>query len=906
MAITFLAEVAKQIKNKHPEGLKDIVLVFSNRRAKTFIINEFAKLYGDKPIWLPQIFSTDDFVQYLTRSSTSDTFALQLTLFEAYTHVLGKKAEPFDEFFKWAPTLLNDFDEIDQQLVDAQAIFSYLSDDKAIEVWNLNRKPLTALQSDYLHFYRNMYPIYQEYRRLLAEKKQYYRGYLYKSAANSVESNTQIHALTKIYFCGLNALLNSEKKLINHLVQMGKAELIWDADEYYLNNPLQEAGVFLREHQAKWGKIENVKSNELSKPRTIHVSGAELNTGQVVALQSVLKEKHDAGRLDKTVLVLSDESILNTVLNNLPDFVTKANVTIGYSLQFSQPALFTIELFELANQVAALQITPAILKYTLKKLLKNPIVKNHFKIDDERIHEISNQWAYDFFHHSKPKDFQLNDESVLIKLIFDSIRTPFALLYYLTNENWWKEQPVGFENNWFVNEVDDILKDVYAIAFSAPFAQSAPALSQVVTSRLKAKKIPFEGSPTGELQIMGILETRNLDFEDVIMLSVNEGILPEQSSNKSFITNDIKRMFGLPLYMHREAVFSYHFYRLLQRASNVHLFYNSSKTENSSGEPSRFILQLMHEWSNEERKIIHRKFKSTYSDSLSSEPAFPINESALERLHKWLSTGISFSALNTFAKCSLQFYFKYILKIVTADEDDSDDIVLGNLIHKALENVYGKWINQSVEPEWLEKVDALQELKLAAQHIQMPSFADGKMAILFDAAVYLFQKTIDFDLNKVKKGDELVILSLESKFSRIYKLKSGFEVKIDGKIDRVDLLNDTVRLIDYKTGAVTKKLSLKAEDALNTTDKDKEKQLMVYRWVTQSEYPTAESMIYPIQNLSDNEAVLQAEHSILMSKMDEFLNLTVENMLSTDTAFVQTDNHKTCEFCDFASICKRD
>jgi ATP-dependent helicase/DNAse subunit B len=345
---------------------------------------------------------------------------------------------------------------------------------------------------------------------------------------------------------------------------------------------------------------------------------------------------------------------------------------------------------------------------------------------------------------------------------------------------------------------------------------------------------------------------------------------------------------------------------LLQRAKNVHLLYNSSKTENSSGEPSRFILQLIHEWSNEERKIFHRKFKSTYSDSLNSEPAFPINENVLQRLQKWLSSGISFSALNTFSKCSLQFYFKYILKIVSADEEDSDDIVLGNLIHKALENVYGKWINQTVKAEWLEKVDALQELKLAAQHIQMPSFADGKMAILFDAAVYLFQKTIDFDLKKLKKGDKLVILSLESNFSRIYKMKSGFEVKIDGKIDRVDLLNNTVRLIDYKTGAVTKKLSLKAEDALNTFEKDKEKQLMVYRWVTESHYPSAESMIYPIQNLSDNEAILQADHSTLMSKMDEFLNLTVEKMLSTDSAFIQTDNYKTCEFCDFASICKRD
>lgn len=912
MENSFIKQVAGILMQACNGNFKDTAVVFSNRRAKTFLTQALIELHTEKNFWLPQIFSTDDFIQHFTRKKQADNFQLQVILYQAYAKVLGEQAEVFDEFVQWAAMMLNDFDEVDQHLTDADKLFNYLSDAKALEIWNVNGAPLTKMQKSYLVFFQNLAPIYHQFKQLLADQNMFYRGMIYKELAENIERSDELSQFTNIYFCGLNALLFSEKVIIKKLLDKGIAKLIWDTDEYYLHNSQQEAGNFLRSNEKLFGKIESLKSNAfLDQKKKIEVVAAELQSGQVNFLAEYLRTQNQKNRLNQTAVILADESIADAVLQALPQEIREVNFTVGYSLSKSVLAQWIISIFNLKAHIETNFELKIINTQLIRDVFKNKLFEVLFSDQSKEIESVVMQYQKYITHADAfDKSNQFDNKRLFNHLFVDFNSSHLNYLQVLiNNKNLVIEKLSNKSNEFlFVHEVFEALHSIFQVLSSCDQEFSANFIAKAVQSKFSEIKIPFEGKPYNQLQIMGILETRNLDFEDIIFLSTNEGVLPESNFKKSFITNDIKSIFNMPTGIDREAVFSYHFYRLLQRAQNITLVYNATRTDDISGEPSRYIMQLEKEWPLASSNLTIRNYKPIYSSNNNQIITVENNDRNLSLLKVWSEKGISFSAINTYLKCSLQFYFKYLLRLKTVENEleQTDEMDLGIIVHESLETIYRPFINTKLSlslKQSFEKLELIIE-EVIQNNFPTRDFKSGSNLLLKIAAKHLIQKLIQFDINQIEKGDEIILKGVESKLTRTYTLSNGAQVVIAGTFDRIDDYNETPRIIDYKTGVVSSTLKIKNIEDIYLFDNDKQRQLLVYKWI--SGLNNAVSGIIPLQNLKSGLKELSIDESLSIDELIEGLfTKTLEKIFNVEEYFVQTEDMNVCQYCDYNTICKR-
>ncbi len=964
---SFLEKTVQHLCSKYGEGISDLCIVLPNRRAGLFMKTHFAKNLG-QTFWAPEILATEDFVGLLAELEIADSTTLLFELYETVKTVSKDRAESFDEFSKWGQILLSDLNEIDRYLVDVEQLFGNLKDIKELETWSLNTEEgLTDFQKQYLHFWQSLGEYYHNFSKRLLDKHHSYQGLAYKIVAEHVEERVNKHPWKKIIFAGFNALNKAEEIIIEKLLNRGKAEIIWDTDSYYINDPKQEAGKFFRKYNEK-GKLKkgaSVTINNLDKnlivdenllateKKKIIVIGAAKNVAQAKLAGNIVTDlQKEYESLQNTALVLADENLLFPVLHSLPENILDINVTMGYPLKNTPIAGYFDLVFDL--HINAIKLSQGKAKYSFyhKELLSllshpytavlvsevlgatrlsvKPIIKN---IQDRNIVFAAKSTVENIISEKQPELLHI------FQPVFDYWQTPsdaIACISYLieTLKNSIIAQQAKNGANKTNLELEylfaytKILKRIQALQLDYPESIiDITTLQTIFKQIVRGSTLPFYGEPLMGLQVMGMLETRTLDFENVILLSCNEDILPSGKTVNSFIPFELKRYFGLPTYSDKDAIFAYHFYRLLQRAKNIYLIYNTESDALGSGEKSRFLTQLLYELPKVNKQVvIEEKLVSipVNVSNTSNVLSIPKTKKVVEKLIARAEKGFSPSILNIYRNCSLQFYFQAIAGLKEADEVEETigADTLGNSIHEVLEILYQPFIGKKLTVADIKEMKQLVEeltIKTFEKEYSKSEISYGKNYLTVKVALKFLNNFLDSEISSIKKcekaGTPIIVKALEQTLDTILSIGTQ-KVKLHGKADRIDTVGAAHHIIDYKTGKAEDK-ELKFTDWLELKQDAglaKSFQLLMYAWMYQKNNPIIKnnivSGIITFRELSRGLKTVKINGSDLLdvevlNNFEEQLIIILKEILDTETEFTQTPHIENCEYCAFKGICNR-
>ncbi len=706
----FLNQVAHYIEQNYKEKLDELCIILPNKRGTLFLKHHLAKAYS-KTIWLPTIISAEDFIQELSGLQNLEDIELICKLYESYKIVYGEKAEAFDSFAKWGHLILQDFNEIDRYLVDAEPLYSNLHNIKEIENWSLGQDDLTDFQKNYLEFMKHLGKIYVHFTESLLSKNESYQGLSYRQAVKTYEESAYINKYSKLIFAGFNALNKAETIIFSNLCKSGKAEILWDADKYYLNNTYQEAGLFLRRNLQTFSKKEaQFIGDHFKEPKNFEIISVPKQIGQAQTVSNILTGLLSKGIApDKIAIVLANEKLLWPVLKMLPTGVEHVNITMEYPIKYTAAfncidLLLKIQLsFETQNKQ-----NKHIYYQDFLNLLRHPFFQEYaeslgIKNNNKLINKILER-NYAFITNDLLKELYAEDYAALANVFepWKNAKQSAAVIWQILQVV--KEFQLSGELNNYksieleylhvliknFNRVNDFISDFH-------YFESLKAFKIVFNQIVGSASAAFIGEPLRGLQIMGVLETRTLDFENVIFVSVNEGVLPSGKSMNSFIPNDLKRYHGLPLYGDKDAIYAYHFYRLLQRAENTFITYDSETDTFGKGEKSRFVSQMLFEMPKYTNSVNIKEsiaLSGSFLEHRSEEIIVPKTDEALQSiLDKALSKeeykGLSPSSLSVFKDCSLKFYFRYGvgLKEPPTLEESAEANTFGSILHESLESL---------------------------------------------------------------------------------------------------------------------------------------------------------------------------------------------------------------------------
>jgi ATP-dependent helicase/nuclease subunit B len=933
----FLESVAQHIHKNYANQLDSLCVVLPNKRGGLYLKKHLAGML-DKPAWIPDIVSAEDFIEKVSGLPTASELTITFGLYDAYCTVTESNAVSFEQFLRWAPQVMQDFNEIDRYLINHQTVFENLREIKEIESWSLAKEKLTAIQNSYLDFMRVLSKVYELMKEAALQDKQAWQGLSYRVAYESILKDGFKLPYKKILFCGFNAVNLAEEKIISYLVENNIAEILWDADMYYIKDETQEAGTFLRKHFKNYSRQTNFVSDKLSStPKVIEITGVAGRMAQVAAaMQALNKIIEKDTQLQKTAIVLADETLLLPLLSALPKQIQSVNITLEY------PARIT-PLYGLYEEIiqAHLNKKPGDAFYfkDILSILYNPIIAT-------LVSDIA----------ALSKTIKKINQSNIIYLRIDLLKTWLGnihsdvelLISPFTDTKEFVSRLCSF-NEKLIQKIHDTKNRSLELETALIFQKQLNTLQQVLSmypqTSLKALKIlvkqtlapsgiPFYGEPLSGLQIMGVLETRTLDFDNIIMLSVNENVLPAGKSGTSFIPDDLKRFLQMPLYGEKDAIYAYHFYRLLQRAKNVTLIYNTETDTFGKGEKSRFITQLLSELTvkNKQATIEERILSLPVSQE---KEAFQVDiektESVLDKLTEKVQSekGLSPTSLNTYKECELKFYFRFIANIREPDEVDEDieASAVGNIIHATLEKIYKPFIDKVLTKEIiavLEKAYPQAAEESFIEHYKERLNENGKKTI----ALHVIKKYISNLLAQEKeaitefekKEESITIKYLEKLLSAEIVVNTGNKivlVNLNGTIDRIDFTPSAFRIVDYKSSVKKEYDSFdihNLSELFTETKYSKVLQLLVYAWLAwKNKIATAEKIspcIIPfraqerVYNITMNKQTLVLSDSFLKEFEDELANF-ISGMLNADSKFNPTEEIETCRLCAYQSICNR-
>jgi ATP-dependent helicase/nuclease subunit B len=926
----FLEKIADRLLRKFPTSMEGIAVVLPSKRAIVFLKHYLSQKI-DKPIFLPDCYSIEEFIEQLSGLQVLDNISLQFRLYQTYMQYPPQKADSFDDFLKWSDVLLHDFNQIDRNLVDAESVYLNLKDVKelenwSVEDWSLSEASLSVMQTDYISFFEGMLAWYNHFTSSLLEERIAYQGMTYKLAANQI--NTVDIKWDKVWFVGLNALTKSEQVIIDFLKKEDIARVFWDADVFYYNNSLHEAGGFLREQRERWSEIdfEGVGDYFNQPKESFNVVACPKNITQAKVAAEIIKGFGTSDLDDShTAIVLADENLLFPVLHNLPSAIKQLNVTMGSPLKNSTLFAFVEVIFRL--QINSIRYKRKAFYYQdILSVVEHPYFSKIMNLDaviefkrfitKDNIVFISKSNIITYFRDDTTVDMIFSiwedvDQALQIfTAIIEQLRLPLV----------GKRGSIESEVLATFFKILTILKKLVA---ENKFEIKLKTL-QVVMQQLVAKEtIPFKGEPLEGVQLMGILESRTLDFKNVIMLSVNEGKIPKGKSANSFIPYDMRRYFKLPTYTESDAVFAYHFYRLLQRAKNITLIYNSETDDFGSGEKSRFITQLLSEYKGEIKDVVYKG-----EDLETSNPANVSieNKGLASEIQAWAKKGVSPSAINKYNNCSLSFYYHYLAKIRMNDVIDeyADASTMGTAIHDSLDKNYPLGI---LTEEFIKDNTSFILKDIEGNFISLLSeqgMKEGKNYLSLKIAQKLTADFLALEmrlLNKAAADDKRVnIIGKEVQLTHFITV-DGIDFNLTGKADRVDLEGDTLRIIDYKTGKVDNKEVAFSEynEIIDDVGKAKAFQLLMYAYLYLKMHPNYIGLDIIAGNFSfkNLKSGLLKVSKKINSKQLEVINITqavlddFESQLEivlkkiNNDSFVQTTELKHCEWCDYKMICKR-
>ena len=807
--MNYLKEVVTDVLEKFAGKTHNLIFVTSGKRPILFLKKYFAEATTQTSI-APEFIGISELFSRISGVKTIGELPLLFEFYETYRSVCKKEPDDFEEFIGWGQTLLKDFSEIDQYLIPPEKIFPYIHALKEAEHWS-GADELTKMQKKHLEFWNTLGDYYFALNEKLNTQGKGYSGFIAKKAVEKLPHYLQ-HSTQKIHiFVGFNALSKAEQKIIHSILMDSESEIYWDTDQHFIQSEENDAGYFIRKYLKNWTYYKNNEpkflNNNYLKEKDISITGVPKSINQAHLVAELLKT-FDSNTLEKTALIIADENLLVPVLQSV-DYNAPVNITMGYPLQQTPLNDLFIAYFRLhlSRNFYYKDLLNFITQPFLKQILTEETVEHitnfirsgnlNYLTREKLIEELpENQRLY------ISKLFPKRDENFINQLIENALHIIYDIKEKSSTESRGYVLTMEYAYRFYL-----LFNQLKNLQSKFQYIDSVKTLYHFYLDVLQKSALNFVGEPLEGLQIMGVLESRSLDFENVIITSVNEGILPLGKSGNSFILYDVKYYLEMPTYKERDAVYSYNFYRILQRAKKVHLIYDTETNSLKSKEKSRFILQLLAE-KIPTHKVVHQIKAPEVYPITTPKIIIPKTEDILLKLKQIAQEGISPSALSNYVLNPIIFYQQNVLNVY--EERDVEETVeartFGDIVHGTLEELYQPFLNQVLREEHFKmmrpKIQTLVE-KYFLKEYKNSEFKSGKNLLIFNVITEYINRFIDFEISEVRNGTEIVVLHLEQKIRVLFQNQNlPFPVHLKGIIDRIDLRNNILHIIDYKTGRV--------------------------------------------------------------------------------------------------------
>lgn len=954
----FLQQIASLFYQQYGAEVSRLAFVFPNRRTGLFF-QKYLSEVADKPLFSPTILTINDLFVQLSGKQTADRINMLFMLYDIYVRHSGS-TETFDEFLYWGEMLLNDFDDVDKYMADARMLFTNVTDLREIEndFSFLDAEQIAAIrifwssfypkgdspnQEEFLAVWKILYTLYNDLRDALAAEGRGYEGMIFREVVEQMEQNNCCDLpYTKVVFVGLNALSVAEERFLIQLQKRGIADFYWDYASDKVTDPNNKASYFVERNLKNFPSQYPLPAEE-KVDTEIEVIGIPSGIGQAKQVYTLLNElcKEDEMSPEealRTAIILPDEHLLIPVLNAIPEQIRRINVTMGYPLAGTPVASLMEYILALQKNVRYVDRQPV---FYFRDVL--PIL-NHRYISST-CPEIVNALVKDIAENNRiyisAADLGKTD---LLSVLFLPVTDVNTFSDYLINvlqelnkvmhalssgeeeEDATQrtndlEQEFIFHYFTTVNRMKEIMQDAGIEMKIDTYFRLLKRVTDTIT-------IPFRGEPLSGLQIMGVLETRALDFDRLIILSMNEGIFPLRKAANSFIPYNLRRGFGLPTYEHQDSVWAYHFYRLIYRASHVSLLYDTRSNGLQTGEVSRFVHQLHYHY-----EVPLQNKLVVYNVSSAKTPALQVKKTdeVMQRLnafHKGGSRAISASAVNTYLDCPLKFYFS-VVEGIQEEEEVSETIesnVFGSILHKVMEELYMPLCGKIVTADLLKAIKkdtpvltgaiarAFAEIFFMSDVVRPltgQNFLIGEM----------IRKYVEKILERDSKLTPFRYIESERKINRLFTLGDNrTEIQLKGFIDRIDEVRDAVRIIDYKSGSGTSVFT-SVESLFDKEDKDRAKavmQVFMYSWMLGAAPAgkTIQPGIYYMRTLFSDSFDASVSRRIERTKTEPVTDFSayseafegelrrcLDEIFGRETPFTQTTTEKACAWCPFKDIC---
>ncbi len=962
----FLERIAKTILKDYRDRLDSQCLVFPSRRAGLFFMKYLAA-ETDKPVWAPAVMTINELFRSFSSLRLAENEVLLFELFKVL-QIIRKTRETFDDFYYWGDMLLNDFDDIDKYMVDASAIFSNVQDLKMIDLQfgGLTREQIEIIKRFWTNFdadkptdekkrFADMWSVlanvYTGFREILRIKNYAYEGMIFRDVIEKKGwMNPGAFRWDQVHFIGFNALNECEKTLMSFLRNGQRARFYWDYDNSYIKSrDLNSAGYFLKENIRSYGNdmppdwnyetLMNDSSGTVSR-KVIETSS---DVAQVKLVSRLVQELPDLEKdnAHQTAIVLADENLLIPLLSSIPQEIGDVNVTMGYPMRETPVYHLVKRLLDLQSNAVGNNDSGEFKSEDVLKVLSSNLLSPSMTDEDK---SLAKKIAAGSAEYIRSDYF---GSSEFLSLVFCKQSSPSLLGEYL---NEILHRIVGNDSDESTDQSDSQMarkiRDEYVyravlsinrmkmLTGDPEIKFTVRTFSALLERILRIQTVPFSGEPLTGIQIMGLLETRTLDFRNLIILSVNEGVLPSVTTSSSFIPFSLREAFGLPSINHQESVYAYHFYRLLHRAKNMTFIYNSNSEGLRSGEMSRFLLQMKYEpVMKPDHASLSLEIKNPASPLNYVERTEIINRKLLSRFVNGANRKIlSPSAINVWLGCRMKFYYRYVndLREPQRMKGDIDPAILGNIFHEVVKRLYAPYVGKTVSASVFEAVRMDREYLNGLVNTTVNELFQTNSDSYSALNELITRNVITTYVSRVLEIDEksapLEIIALEKPVQFVIEAMTGHgtnEFLLGGVIDRIDIRNGKIRIIDYKTGSAADHIRSVGELFMDDRKRDIDcwLQTLLYCEGYLSENPEAAvaPSIYKVRRIpgdkpaeklsikaSRNEEVAIENYNDIRDEYLEGLLETIKVIFNEGEPFVMTnDPGAKCSYCEYRKLCKR-